>query len=295
MTAAARGDCGAADEAAVTLGERDPTHVVSTALLPAYGFAMIALPALLAPLLALAAPPTAEQRALTTWLAEAAATTPGAEVVTTADVNQLLQLQGEKQVRGCDDDSEACAAEIASALGAELVVRSELGSLEGDRTLNVTVLNTNRLGATRRALWQASSTSGLGEKARAELPGLIGAARSTPGAVRIFVVDVVTVEGDGRAVEGGPSGTPWQVPVGGTVVGVGVLGLGVATVAEVMVLGMNGELAKTGAEALDQPTASSTAASRGTWALAGQVGWIVGGAGVVVGGAVLALGLMGGE
>lgn len=262
-----------------------------------YGSTMIALPLVLPPLLALATPPTAEQRALTTWLAEAAATTPGAEVVTTADVNQLLQLQGEKQVRGCDDDSEACAAEIASALGAELVVRSELGSLEGDRTLNVTVLNTNKLGATRRALWQASSTSGLGEKARAELPGLIGAARSTPRGVRIFVVDVVTVEGDGRAVDAGPSTstTPWQVPVGGTVVGVGVLGLGVATVAEVMVLGLNGDLDKTGAEEIDQPAAAATLAMRGQWALAGQVGWIVGGAGVVVGGAMLALGLMGGE
>lgn len=255
---------------------------------------MIPLPLLFAPLLALAPPPTAEQRALTTWLAEAAATTPGAEVVTTADVNQLLQLQGEKQVRGCDDDSEACAAEIASALGAGLVVRGELGSLEGDRTLNVTVLNTNRLGATRRALWQSSSTSGLGDKARAELPGLITAARTGPGTIRIFVVDVVTVEGDARAAVPA-AGTPWQVPVGGAVVGVGVLGLGVATVAEVMVLGLNGDLDKTGADELDQPAAAAALATRGQWALAGQVGWIVGGAGVVVGGAVLALGLMGGE
>jgi hypothetical protein len=255
---------------------------------------MLALSTLLCPLLALAAPPTAEQRALTTWLAEAATTAPGAEVVTTADVKQLLQLQGEKQLRGCDDDSEACAAEIASALGAELVVRSELGSLEGDRTLNITVLNTGRLGATRRALLRAASTSALGERVRAELPGLIGAARSGPGAVRIFVVDVVTVEADGH--DAAPAAaTPWPVPVGGTILVVGVLGLAVAGVAEVIVLGANGELAQTGGAALDQPTAASTASSRDQWALAGQVGWIVGGVGVVVGSAVVALGLRGGE
>lgn len=219
---------------------------------------------------------------------------PGAEVVTTADVNQLLQLQGEKQVRGCDDDSEACAAEIASALGAELVVRGELGSLEGDRTLNVTVLNTGRLGATRRALLQAASTSALGERARAEVPALIGAARSGPGAVRIFVVDVVTVETDGRdAVPA--AGTPWQVPVGGTILGVGVLGLGLAGVAELAVLGIHGSLDAAGAEELDQPAAATALATRGQWALAGQVGWIVGGVAVVGGGAVLASGLMGGE
>jgi hypothetical protein len=265
---------------------------------------MLALSTLLCPLLALAAPPTAEQRALTTWLAEAAATAPGAEVVTTADVNQLLALEGEKQLRGCDDESEACASEIASALGAELVVRGELGSLEGRRTLNVTVLNTTKLGATRRALWQASSASALGEEARVALPGLIGAARTGRGTVRIYVVDVVSAEGVPPPPTSSTSGAspsspgaemPWVVPVGGTLVGVGVLGLGIAGLAEVVVQGLNDDLQQTGSAALDQPAAAAALSSRGGWAAAGQVAWFVGGIGVATGGAVLALGLLGGE
>jgi hypothetical protein len=43
-----------------------------------------------------------DERALTTWLAETAAQSPGAEVVTSADVTQLMELHGQKQVAGCD-------------------------------------------------------------------------------------------------------------------------------------------------------------------------------------------------
>lgn len=62
---------------------------------------------------------------------------------------------------------------------------------------------------------------------RPPVAGLIGVARSGPGDVRIFVVDVVTVETDGH--DAAPAAaTPWPVPVGGTILVVGVLGLAVA-------------------------------------------------------------------
>jgi hypothetical protein len=97
------------------------------------------------PLLALVGP--VDERAVTTMIAEVASTAPNTEVVTTADVNQLLELQGQKQAAGCADDSESCVAELATALGAELVIRGELGMLDGGRRLNITVLNTTRIGA----------------------------------------------------------------------------------------------------------------------------------------------------
>lgn len=248
---------------------------------------------ILGPLLALA-PPSPDERAVTTWLAQTAASLSGAEVVTTADVQQLLDLQGDKQTSGCDDDSEACAAEVASALGAELVVRGELGTLDGERTLTVTVLNTKDLGATRRALWQGATVTALGEQARAALPDLIAAARTSSGSqTRIFVVDVHDAGVAGAAAVDRAGGTPWQRPLGGALVGVGVAGLAVGGVAEFMVQSIQGELEKEGADRLDQPAAVEALATRGQWALAGQVGWVVGAVAVVGGGVVLATTLAG--
>lgn len=270
-----------------------PTSVVSGPVGPAYGLSMSVLPiVILGPLLALA-PPSPDERAVTTWLAQTAASISGAEVVTTADVQQLLDLQGDKQTSGCDDDSEACAAEVASALGAELVVRGELGTLDGARTLTVTVLNTKDLGATRRALWQGETVTVLGEQARAALPDLIAAARTSSGSqTRIFVVDVHDASGGGASAVRA-EGTPWQRPVGGVLVGVGVAGLAVGGVAEVMVQSIQGALEKEGADRLDQPAAVEALATRGQWALAGQVGWVVGAVAVVGGGVVLATTLAG--
>jgi hypothetical protein len=54
------------------------------------------------------------------------------EVLTSTDLRKAVALEGEKQAAGCDDDS--CLAEIAGALGAELVVFGEVTKL-GDGLL----------------------------------------------------------------------------------------------------------------------------------------------------------------
>lgn len=254
------------------------------------------LPVLVGSLLTLAAASPTDARAIGTWLAQAAATAPAVEVVTSADVRQLVDLQGEKQATGCDDDSEACAAELAAALGAELLVRAELSDLEGQRALNVTVLSTKRLASTQRALWQSSTLTGLGDKVREGLPPLIAAARAGDTTVRIFVADVDAANVDAASNRDAPApteaNTPWQVPVGGGLLGVGVVSLGVAAVCEVVVLGINGALDADGADRLSQQAATTELTARGQWATAGQVAWAVGGVAAVVGGGVLVVGLM---
>lgn len=246
---------------------------------------------------------SADERALTTMVAQAAAEAPGAEVVTRQDVEQLLAIEGQKQATGCADSSDSCAAEIANALGAELVVRGELDTLDGQRTLTMTVMNTKRLGGTQRALLQADSVSGLGDKARAELPRLLSLARSsTDGAMRVYVLDVRAVGGrvndsadtadHANTVDDG-GGWPWQWAVGGGLLGVGVLGVALGVTGEVLTSSWQGDLDKTGAERLDQPAAAALYASRDRAALAGQVGWIVGGVGVVVGSGILLSALVG--
>lgn len=174
------------------------------------------------------------------------------------------------------------------------MVRAELGTLDGDKSLNVTVLNSTSLSSTKRALWLARTTSEMGEKLRAGLPELIAGARSGGAKVRVFVVDVIGTEG-GEAPVQEDQGPGVLAPVGGVVVGVGVLALAVAGAAEFVVAGINADLDKSGGEQLSQLAAKDAIDARGGWALAGQIGWIAGGVAVVAGGALLGVGLMGAE
>lgn len=243
---------------------------------------MVALAPLLAPLLVLASS-TADEQVLATLLAQVAARAPDCDVVSRREVTQLLELEGNRQSIGCDTTTEACAAEIAAALGAELVVRAELSTLEGERVLALTVLHTRELARTQRALLRGATVAALGAQLEAELPALIAAARG-PGSARIFVGDVTTLARDA----GDDDALAWQWPVGASILGAGVIGLAAAGVAEVVVAGWQDDLERDGVDRLDQPAAVVVGQQRDQLAVVGQVAWVVGAVGVGGGVVVLA-------
>jgi TolB-like protein len=59
------------------------------------------------------------------------------EVVSSEDVRRMVQTEGEKQAMGCTDDS--CLTEIASAMGASLVVHGSIGKLESITVVNLSL------------------------------------------------------------------------------------------------------------------------------------------------------------
>ena len=82
------------------------------------------------------------------------------EVTTAADIAQLLGVERQKQLMGCDSNTESCMAELASALGAEGTL---IGSIThtGDSYLAVVKVIRQRNGS----VWWSASGRMTGEPA----------------------------------------------------------------------------------------------------------------------------------
>lgn len=52
------------------------------------------------------------------------------EVVSSGDIRQMVELEGQRQKIGCDTSSASCLGEIAGALGADLVLSTRAGKLD---------------------------------------------------------------------------------------------------------------------------------------------------------------------
>jgi hypothetical protein len=129
------------------------------------------------------------------------------DVVTAADVQALMDREANKQNAGCDDGSESCFAELASALGAHNVLHGSVASL-GSQVL-VTV-----------SLFDADAGVSLGRKVT-EVPTLNDVSGATKRLTRELIDEVSP-----------PPPTPPALVWGGVVTGVGTVvaaaGLGVA-------------------------------------------------------------------
>ena len=66
---------------------------------------------------------------------------PGLNVVTAREMSALLGLERQRQLMGCDPSSSACIAELAGALGAEVVVVGDIGRFDGTHQVNVKALS----------------------------------------------------------------------------------------------------------------------------------------------------------
>lgn len=66
----------------------------------------------------------------------------GFEVFGGSDLRALLQLEGQQQTFGCEEDS--CLAEVGAALGVDLLVTSSVGAVGSKYLLNMKMLNTRQ-------------------------------------------------------------------------------------------------------------------------------------------------------
>ncbi len=245
-----------------------------------------------------AAVPDADTAALTAMVADVAGRANGVSVVTRKDLVQLMEMGAAQQSMGCDTASASCLAEVAQALGAEIIVRGELGSIDNEPSLSLSVLNSADLTATARAVVRGRSIGELGNEVARVLPGLVMKVRPKNQAnTRLFVTDVERVGGTAVDVvapvsAAGGGGPSWALVTGGIVGGVGVLGLGVAVVSELQVQALQQQIQAGGDDVLSVKAAVRANDDRETWARVGQVTWLVGGGLVVVGGALLVMGVM---
>ncbi|MDP2341219.1 MAG: hypothetical protein Q8O67_09690 [Deltaproteobacteria bacterium] len=65
----------------------------------------------------------------------------GLEVITGADLRTMAGLEADKAAAGCDEGSASCLAEIASALGARLVVSGQVGALDDNIFLQLSLFD----------------------------------------------------------------------------------------------------------------------------------------------------------
>jgi hypothetical protein len=75
-------------------------------------------------------------------VAEQAGKTPGFDAISQAEISTMLNVERQKQLLGCADES--CLAEIGGALGAKLVLNGTLGKLGDSYVLSLQLLDTHK-------------------------------------------------------------------------------------------------------------------------------------------------------
>lgn len=215
------------------------------------------------------------------------------DVVSGDDLKNLLRLEAERTTVGCSEDA-SCMAEIADALGAQLVVFGTAGRLGGDLVLNLNLFDSVKATGLGRVVVQAEDTRRIPRKLRPRLRDLVGKFYADRG---LTLPPYVELPPDPEEVTASP--LPWVVAVGGAVAFVtgGVL----AAVGAVPLLQVDGAANRIreaqdrfAAEpgALDDAKAAQAdlAQARGAW---NSFGWLAVDAGAALAGVGLASGVVG--
>jgi len=98
-----------------------------------------------------------QRETLTGALAARAARFRSLDVISSIDLRQLADLRANQAAAGCDDASASCMAELAHALGAELVLASRAGKLDAVTVVTLQLFNVADTTAEGRASVQGWS------------------------------------------------------------------------------------------------------------------------------------------
>ncbi len=86
------------------------------------------------------------------------------EVLSSSDVRRQLEIEANKATLGCDADSSSCLAEIAGAMGAQLVVYGKLGTLDDVVILTLNLFDSAQAKAVGRVALKEKSLSALSDR-----------------------------------------------------------------------------------------------------------------------------------
>ena len=89
----------------------------------------------------------------------------GFELITGADMRQMVELEAEKQSLGCADDS-SCLSELAGAMGARYVVFGEMGKLGSFYLLTLNLFDSKLAKSAARDTLKVKSIDELVENCR---------------------------------------------------------------------------------------------------------------------------------
>lgn len=109
---------------------------------------------------------------LTHFVAARAARFP-IDVTAMADVRDLIALEGQKQAAGCDTSSSSCLADVAGALGADLVLSTRAGKLDAVYVISLQLYDARSTGAEGRASVEAWSLAEASTKMGPALDDLL--------------------------------------------------------------------------------------------------------------------------
>lgn len=93
----------------------------------------------------------------------------GLEVLTHADLRTIADLGADKSAAGCDEGSQSCLAEVAAALGARLVVSGQVGALDDQLLLQLSLFDSQVGKAVAREEARGKTLSALADA----IPSLI--------------------------------------------------------------------------------------------------------------------------
>ncbi len=85
---------------------------------------------------------------------------PGFEILTGADMRQMVELEAEKQAMGCDQHN-SCLAELAGAIGARYVVFGEMGKVGSSVLLALNLFDSSEAKALGRVTLRSKNIDAL--------------------------------------------------------------------------------------------------------------------------------------
>ncbi len=180
-----------------------------------------------------------QRETLTGTIAARATRFAALDVISSMDLRQLADLRADQAATGCEDASSSCMAELANALGAELVLATRAGKLDAVTVVTLQLFDVKRGAAVGRASVQGWSLPEVTDKLGLALDELLvhatGAQPTDPG--------TPTLAAGPRPAAAGSSVVSTSLLVGGAVaIAVGVVAGGLGATPAFLYSGKKAEL-----------------------------------------------------
>jgi hypothetical protein len=215
------------------------------------------------------------------------------DVLSSADLREVVALEGEKQALGCEVDSSSCLAEVAGAMGARFVVIGQLGVLAETLVLTLSLYDSDEGRAPGRVVVKGADAAEIGDGIPAGMTELVGSVEVKEGEkARLLVLDIKPLdEGEGVAIEPEPVATeehdgelPLMLIGGGSLAALGAVGIAGGAVGMMLAVVFQ-------TQAVEEPVQTKRAAvyNQRDFALWGGVGLAAAGGVAIAGGVGLAV------